>query len=275
MILITGASGQLASLIATKAKNAGLHIITASRSNNADRQMDFDKPETLDFSGVETLFLTSAGYAEDDVVIRRHGNVITAARKQGVNHVAYTSLSCASDHLGFALAHRWTELALKKSGMVWTILRNGLYAELVGTLAAPKNNKIIAPFGAANISAVARADLAEAAVSVLRNTAAHTNTTYELSGINPFSLPELAKCIGVPYEPTSLKVERARLTTLQLLPFQPPMLMSIYAAAMAGFLEANTSDLTKLVSNPIDALAIASTIAEKHNETVEKLPAIN
>lgn len=263
MILITGASGQLASLVTTMAKEAGLHILTASRATNADRQMDFDEPETLDFKDIDTLFLTSAGYAEDDTVIRRHGNVIAAARNQGVIHVVYTSLSCASDHLGFALAHRWTERALRESGMTWTILRNGLYAELIGALAAPNNGRITAPFGTAGISAVPRADLAKAAVSVLSNATVHAKMSYELSGVTSFTLPELAKRMGVHYEPTSFEIERDRLNTLKLLPFQPPMLMSIYAAAMAGFLETDTSDLKKLVPYPNDALAIASTVAKQ------------
>ena len=55
--------------------------------------MNFDQVETLDFSGISTLFLVSAGYAEDDVVIQRHGAVLAAARRQGVIHVVYTSLS--------------------------------------------------------------------------------------------------------------------------------------------------------------------------------------
>lgn len=263
MILITGASGHLASLVANKAKEAGLHFITASRASSAGRQMDFDQPATLNFTDIDILFLTSAGYAEDDVVIRRHGNVLSAARAQGVKHVIYTSLSCASDHLGFALAHRWTEQALRESGMAWTILRNGLYAELIGALAAPHGGRITAPFGAAGISAVAREDLAEAAVTVLKDTAAHVNANYELSGVKAFSLPDLAQRIGVHYEPTSLRAARARLDTLQLLPFQPSMIMSIYAASMAGFLKTDTCDLTKLVPRPNNALEVACAVAEQ------------
>lgn len=263
MILITGTSGQLSSLIVARAKELNLNFITASRALNADRQMDFDRIETLDFTGVDTIFLTSAGYAEDDTVIHRHNNVITAASVQGVKHIVYTSLSCASDHLGFALAHRWTERALEESSMTWTILRNGLYAELIGTLASPFEGRITAPFGYADISAVARQDLAEAAVAVLQDTAAHKNKIYELSGITPFSLPDLSERISVSYEPTSLSSERARLDTLQLLPFQAPMLMSIYASAMAGFLKTDASDLTKLVPQPRDAIAISSSIATK------------
>jgi NAD(P)H dehydrogenase (quinone) len=257
MILITGASGQLASLVAQGARRAGLALQTASRASDADRAMDFDEADSLDLSGVSTLFLVSAGYAEDDVVIRRHGAVLDAARRHGVEHVVYTSLSAASDHLGFALAHRWTERALKESGLGWTILRNGLYAELIGMLAAPQDGRIEVPFGTGMISAVARADLADAAIAVLRDPKAHAGMTYELAGIAPFSAPDLARRLAVDYAPVSLAAERERLSGLPLLAFQPPMLLSISSAAMAGFLRAETSDLQTLVPQPRDALTVA------------------
>lgn len=262
MILVTGASGQLASQIVTGARQAGLALLSASRAPDADRQMDFDRPETLDFSGIETLLLTSAGYAEDDVVMRRHGAVLAAARAQGVRHVIYTSLSGTGDHLGFALAHRWTERQLRQSGMGWTILRNGLYAELLGFLAAPRAGQISAPFGAGRVSAVARADLADAALAVLKDPAAHAGRCYELVGTAAFSLPDLAQRLSATYAPVSLEEERARLAGLPLLPFQAPMLMSICAATAAGFLEAESSDLEALVPKPRDALSIACAAAQ-------------
>mgnify|MGYP005994824235 CR=1 FL=1 len=262
MILITGSSGQLASQIARQASAAGLDLRTASRAPDADRQMDFDHPETLDFSGVDTLFLTSAGYAEDDVVIRRHGAVVEAARAQGVGHVIYSSLHASGVHLGFALAHRWTERALQASGMKWTILRNGLYAELVGALVAPRGGKITTPFGNGGISAVARNDLAAAAVSVLKAPDAHVGRSYELAGTAAISAAEIAGTLGVPYVPNTFEAERELLGQMPLLPFQAPMLMSIASAATAGYLAVETTDLVDLVAEPQDALTIASAVAQ-------------
>ncbi|MER9438942.1 hypothetical protein [Mesorhizobium sp. M0618] len=94
MILITGASGQLASQIVARARQKCIAILTGSRAATADRHIDFDRPEALDFAGVETMLLTSAGSAEDDSVMRRHGVVLAAARAQRVKHVVYTSHLC-------------------------------------------------------------------------------------------------------------------------------------------------------------------------------------
>lgn len=266
MILITGGSGHLSTLVAQKASVAGLHFATGSRQaagrQQNTRRIDFDDPGSLDFSEVETLLLVSAGYAEDDIVINRHGAVIAAAERQDVRHIVYTSLTDTGDHLGFALAHRWTERRLQQSGMAWTILRNGLYAELIGSLAAPVDGVIRAPFGSAPISAVAREDLADAAVTVLADPASHAGAIHELAGTDAFTIADLARELDVDYLPESLTAARQRLTVPPLLPFQPAMLMSIYSASAAGVLQAGSSDLRRLIPDgPRNILQLAAAAA--------------
>ena len=48
----------LASKIAEGGQALGLPAMTAGRADKADRQMDFDHPETLDFRDIEVLLLT-------------------------------------------------------------------------------------------------------------------------------------------------------------------------------------------------------------------------
>ena len=118
---------------------------TRARSPGGRPRIEFDDPASLDFSGVDVLLLISAGYGEDDEVTARHGAAIDAAERAGVGHIVYTSLSGAGDHLTFALAHRWTERRLRRGRARWTILRNGLYAELLGHITAPHDAAITAP----------------------------------------------------------------------------------------------------------------------------------
>ncbi|TCZ54253.1 NmrA family transcriptional regulator, partial [Klebsiella grimontii] len=130
MIMVTGAHGLLASLTLQELAERGVAAVGGTRTPGpGQRHVDFDDPSSLDLSGVRTLVLVSAGYAEDDRVVARHRAVLDAAVRDGVDHVVYTSLTTAGDHLGFALAHRVTERMLVDSGLGWTILRNGLYAE--------------------------------------------------------------------------------------------------------------------------------------------------
>ncbi|MFJ4821920.1 NAD(P)H-binding protein [Streptomyces bacillaris] len=130
MIMVTGAQGQLASRTLQELAARGTPALGGSRTPAAvQRRLDFDDRASLDLTGVSTLVLVSAGYAEDDRVLARHRAVLGAALRDGVGHVVYTSLTGAGDHLGFALAHRATERLVRDSGLTWTILRNGLYAE--------------------------------------------------------------------------------------------------------------------------------------------------
>lgn len=266
MILVTGASGKLGSSIVDSLKQAGAPVIRGTRNPVAgtnDRLVDFDIPATLDFTDIDTLVLVSAGYAEDDVVVARHERVVAAAERDAVQHIIYTSLADGGDHLGFALAHRWTERRLKKSNIPWTILRNGLYAELIGQLLASDNGTITAPFGNGRVAAIARQDLAEAGSAVARDPLPHTGKTYNLVGAEAFSAQDVADAIGASYQPCTLEQLRQRLDNSGLLPFQPAMLLSIHTAIGHGFLDESSNDITSLLGQaPRNALAVATAAAE-------------
>ncbi|MFD6949086.1 NmrA family transcriptional regulator [Nocardiopsis sp. TSRI0078] len=263
MIMVTGAHGQLASLTLDELNSRGAQAVGGSRTaGDGLRHLDFDDPGSLDFEGVSTLVLVSAGYAEDDRVITRHGAVVSAAVRDEVAHIVYTSLTGAGDHLGFALAHRATERLVKTSGLGWTILRNGLYAELFGALLAWSPGGLESAFGTGALAAVARADLAAAAAVVAAEPASHAGRTYELVG-DPISADDIAGRLGVPHRTISLGEYRARLLSDNaLLPFQPPMLVSTATGVRHGFLDGTSDDLATLVGRPLtDPLTIAADTA--------------
>ncbi|ALV43916.1 hypothetical protein AU252_12250 [Pseudarthrobacter sulfonivorans] len=265
MILVTGASGHLATAILGHLAEAGASATGATRNPTGSgpfRALDFDVPETISFDGVETLVLVSAGTEEDDVVIRRHENAITAAERDGVSSIVYTSLTDAGDHLGFALAHRWTERRLQNGTVQWTILRNGLYAELIGQLLTPRDGVISAPFGQGSVAAVARIDLAEAAAIIAGTPEKHQGKIYNLVGSCAITAQDLADTLGAEYRPGTLTGLRQALDSTALLPFQPPMLLSIHSAASHGFLEETGTDITGILGrepqNPLHVAAAAA-----------------
>ncbi|MFD3604373.1 NAD(P)H-binding protein, partial [Streptomyces sp. NPDC058656] len=184
MILVTGAAGALGQLVAQQlAARDDVVLGTRTPRSAGERRVDFDDPASLDFSGVDTLLLISAGFGEDDVVVARHDAAVTAAEKAGVRHIVYTSLSGDGDHLAYALPHRWTEHRIHRSSLEWTVLRNGLYAEFLAAIAAPgSDGTITAPLGAGRLAAVAREDLAEVAARVVSAPERHAGRTYELVG---------------------------------------------------------------------------------------------
>ena len=268
MLLVTGAGGGLSRLVLARLAGradlvAGSRDPAQAPAGVASRRVDFDDPAPLAdaFAGVGTLLLVSAGYGEDDVVIARHGAAIAAAERAGVRHIVYTSLTAAGDHLAYAAPHRWTERRLRESTVGWTVLRNGLYAELLGFLAAPgADGRITAPFGAGALAAVAREDLAEVAARITAEVAdgatAHTGRTYELVGDRAIGGADLARALTeagtgpVRYEPGTLAEARAAVAASGAQAFQVPMLVGTCSAIAAGFLDQAGGDLAGLLGRP-------------------------
>ncbi|MFE2416117.1 NAD(P)H-binding protein [Streptomyces hokutonensis] len=268
MILVTGANGNLGSATLAELRTRGANATGGSRTpGEGMRRLDFDDSSGMDLAGVSTLVLISAGYAEDDQVIGRHAAVLDAAARDGVRHVVYTSLTGAGDHLGFALAHRATERLVRACGLPWTILRNGLYAELFGGLMTWAEDGLESAFGDGALAAVARADLAEAAAVVAADPAQHTGHTYDLTG-TPVTAAHVADRLGVPHRAIGIGEYRRRLLDEmpQLLPFQPPMLASIATGIRHGFLADTGPDLADLLGHPVRdplAAAVATAAASK------------
>ncbi|TCI99304.1 NAD(P)H-binding protein [Aeromicrobium sp. IC_218] len=265
MIMVTGAHGLLASLTLQELAERGVAAVGGTRTPGpGQRHVDFDDPSSLDLSGVRTLVLVSAGYAEDDRVVARHRAVLDAAVRDGVDHVVYTSLTTAGDHLGFALAHRVTERMLVDSGLGWTILRNGLYAELFGALMGwAGDGRLESAFGEGALAAVPRHDLAEAAAVVAADPAAHSRATYDLVG-PPVTADDVAARLSVEHRSVGLDEYRAGLLAdPALLPFQAPMLVSIASGVRHGLLAETGPDLATLLGRPaVDPADVAARAAK-------------
>jgi NAD(P)H dehydrogenase (quinone) len=273
MILVTGASGALAGLVLDRLKAAeaagGPEVVAGTRSPGPGaRRVDFDDPASLaeSFAGVDVLVFVSAGYAEDDVVMDRHGAVVDAAEAAGVRHVIYTSLAGSGERVTLSVAHRWTEERLAKASFATTVLRNGLYAEiplwlaLAASSASPADTGVLAaPFGDGRISVVAREDLADVAAKVALEAHAdgsHAGEVYELEGVETLDGDDIAavltEALGRPvrYESTALGGVREVLAANGQLPYQIGHTVSLFANHRAGWLTAGHSDLPALLDTP-------------------------
>jgi uncharacterized protein YbjT (DUF2867 family) len=267
MILVTGTSGRLGGLIFDGlSTTGGVEAVAGTRAGDGRtaRHIDFDDPATLTegFTDADVLVFVSAGYAEDDVVLARHGAVVDAAAAAGVRHVIYTSLARTCDLMTIALAHRWTEARLAAATFDATILRNGLYVEVPVALATRSGNVVSGAFGAGRISVVTREDLADVAVRVASETqrdldtdgrSRHAERTYELNGVTALGGREIAEAFGkasgrpVEYRAISLAEARTTLSRADLEPYQLTHALSTLANAGAGVLEAHRTDLPDLL----------------------------
>jgi NAD(P)H dehydrogenase (quinone) len=158
------------------------------------RWADYAQPETLDaaFEGVGRLLLVSGN--EVGRRVPQHKNVVSAAKRAGVELIAYTSiLHAETSNMILAGEHKETEAVIRDSGLPNTLLRNGWYFEnYYGSIKqAVAHGVIPGSAGEGRVSAAARADYAEAAAAVLTGEG-HANKVYELAGDEGFTYGELA-----------------------------------------------------------------------------------
>jgi NAD(P)H dehydrogenase (quinone) len=130
----------------------------------------------------------------------QHTAAIEAAVAAGVGHVVYTSLSNPlPGHPSGDLAdeHRGTEDLLFASGMAWTVLRYGAYADLQVPLGAMAVNygKLVTNAGDGRIAPIARYDCAAAAVAVLTSDG-HGGKTYDVTGPEALSQADIAALVS-------------------------------------------------------------------------------
>ncbi|SMG08004.1 SDR family oxidoreductase [Agreia pratensis] len=203
-LAITGATGHLGGSVARAFSDLGqgqtLVVRDASRAPQLAgaqaRQAAYrdGAASRAALEGAQTLFMVSASESVDRV--DEHRAFIDAAAAAGVSHIVYTSFFGAHPEAVFTLArdHFATEQHIRESGLDFTFLRNNFYMDFFALLAGD-DGVIRGPAGGGRVSAVSRADLADAALAVLRDPGAHRGATYELTGREALTLDEVARII--------------------------------------------------------------------------------
>ena len=141
-------------------------------------------------AGVRTFFMVSGG--EDYDRVWQHTSAVDAAVAAGVERIVYLSFIGASPEATFTFArdHWHTEERIRASGLRYTFLRDNMYLDFLPTLAGT-DGIIRGPAGDGRVGAVARDDIADAAVAVLLGDG-HDGRTYDLTGPEAITLHEVA-----------------------------------------------------------------------------------
>lgn len=212
MIVITGATGKLGSLIVHRlldripAHEVGVSVRDPERAADLDargvrvRQGDFSNPSTLDsaFEGAEQVLVVSVNQLGEQAV-EQHKAAIDAAHRAGARRVLYTSHQAANAHSVFEPArnHAATEAYLAASGRPFTPLRDGFHAATVPNLIgdAIESGELVAPADGP-VSWTAHADLAEGAVALLTDGDRPDNEPVTLTAPEALDLQQVADVLS-------------------------------------------------------------------------------
>ncbi|WP_031527790.1 SDR family oxidoreductase [Dyadobacter crusticola] len=215
MILVTGATGQFGAhaidhLLKKRVNPSNISALVRDAAKAKVLQEkgisirigDYTDHHSLvnAFSDVEKILLVSSNDRQAfENRTNHHINVINAAKEAGVKHITYTSFIRKPDFEHSAIAafqnsHVESETVLKNSGIEYTILRNGIYLEMIpvfsGEQVADKGS-ILFPADYGKASYVLREELAEAAAHVLTSDG-HVNRVYQLTNGASYSFYDIA-----------------------------------------------------------------------------------
>lgn len=255
MIVVTGASGKLGSLIAhALLARIGTEQFAAmtrdpSKANDLTRrgvrvrQGDFNDPGSLlkAFKGAKQLLMISSNVAASGGdPIAQHRDAIAAAKASGVRRIVYTSHMGASATSAFKPmhAHAATEVMLAESGMAWTALRNGSYASTVPQLIgdAAETGVLEVPADGP-VAWTAHVDLASAAARVLADEGRFDGPTPSLTAAAARDMTDIAAILSartgrsVERKVVSDEEEERRLAARGLPTATSAIMLGLYRAA--------------------------------------------
>jgi uncharacterized protein YbjT (DUF2867 family) len=277
-LAVTGSTGQLGGVVARLLADAGSPQRLLVRNAGRAPELEDAVPVVCTYgdpglaraalTGVKTLFMVSAAEAEDR--LQQHYTFIDAAAAAGVQHIVYTSLFGAAPDAVFTLArdHFATEERIKASGMDYTFLRDDFYQDFLPLLAG-EDGVIRGPAGDGVMAAVARADVARSALTVLRDPALHVGRTYDLTGPEDISLPRAADILSagtgrsITFHNETLEEAYASRAPYGAPPWQVDAWVSTYTAIAAGELAGPTSAVHELTGR--EPLSLAQFLAESHH----------
>jgi NAD(P)H dehydrogenase (quinone) len=213
MILITGATGQLGTAVInhllekTSANQIAVLVRDESKASPLKekgvdiRVGNYDDPASLNnaMQGIEKILLIAG--TDEDNRLRQHQNVVDAAKKAGVQCIAYTSRNLKDQStLANKLmnGHFQTEDYIKECGLGYVIFRNVLYMDTIGQFVGGErvfDTGINLPTGHGRVAFALRSEMGEAIANVLL-ASDHSNRIYQLTGSESYTFDDVAATLS-------------------------------------------------------------------------------
>lgn len=271
MITISAATGQLGQLVVPllleHVKPSELNLVVrnpAKAEPFAEQGIRIQQADYADFDalvngfqGTDKLLLIS-GFGTVPERIQQHRNAIDAAKQAGVKHIVYTSFIDAdpASPSQIAMVHADTEAYLQASGVAWTILRNGVYADDVMREAARplQTGVLMSPTNGAGTSFIARNDIAHATAAVLLGKG-HEGKIYTLTGREAITQEQFAQLLSqvtgkpIQYAPISFEQLEAGLRQTGMPDVIVSLVISMQQATAQGRTAPVTNDVETLTGH--------------------------
>ena len=276
VIAVTGSTGAVGNRVATALSDAGVRLRLVGRDPTrlpglpgaeAAPAAEYRDTEAMRraLDGARTLFLVSGRESADRLA--EHRSAVDAAVAAGVERVVYLSFLGAAPECTFTFGrdHWHTEQHLDASGLRTTSLRDSFYAELLPAL-ADADGVIRGPAGDGRVSAVAQADVADVAVSVLLDgygeaRSRHDGQTYDVTGPEAISLDEAAAQITaatgreVRYERETIEQAYVSRAHFGAPTFEVDGWVTSYVAIARGEVAAVSDTVPRLTGHPATSFA--------------------
>jgi len=269
-ILVTGATGNVGSLLIPKLTNLGADVRALIRDDSKAQGLkdagvevvvgDLEKPDTLDaaFRGVDKVFLITP--PNPNQVIQAE-NGIQAAKRTGSPVIVRLSAGAVKEMPGalprFSGQHAEIDGMLKASGLPYNIIRPHFFMQntMMAAQSVASEGVVYMAFKDGKVGMVDVRDVADVAVKVLTEDG-HEGKTYALTGPASISFHDVAaalsKALGkrVNYVNVPLEAAREGMIGMGLSEWFADAMSEYFQAYNEGFGDFTTTDVEKVTGNP-------------------------
>ena len=264
-VLVTGASGNLGGAVVRALSRAGVAVRAAGTDPAAlERRLGVDAVR-LDLhdpasfapalDGAGGLFLMRPPAISS--VRRTLNRLLDVAEGIGVGHVVFASVAGAQTNP--VVPHHRVEKHLQASGLSWTILRPGFFAQnLADAYRADitRDDRIHLPAGRGRVAFVDVRDVGEAAAAVFGDPTAHRGAGYHLTGGQAVDFDQVAELLShevgrpITYQPASV-LGYLRHVHAQPLPWAQAVVQTVlHTGLRRGQAETVDPTLARLIGRP-------------------------
>lgn len=273
--IITGATGHLGSqifnelikLVPNTDVTAGVHTV-AKAKHIADTgahvvAIDFLQEDTLiaAFQDKDVLIYVPSKSHDSFSRVTELENVVQAAKKANVGHILAMGFIADQENNPFDLAafYGYLPRRLASSGIPYTIVRNGLYADpLVPYLPELiERHNVIYPMGDQALSFISLSDSSKAFAKIAATEKLLENgRIYTLTQSRNYTMPQLAEVLSevsgekIGYQPVTLD----EFADIYNEGNEGHMLSSMYDAGGKGLLNIVSNDYQKVMGHPAQSL---------------------